>query len=174
MDQFGGPAALGGAITCLMLGAWMLGRWQSGLAEVGNRRDASPVASAHPYARKAQIDGGAVPVHAPPCQEAARAERSAALETDASLSELHADITAYRLTQQILSGVEVGELRLAWSASGEIEPCRFMGISGRPTCPLPVRTTETQCACDSCAAKWRHTPLRAVQPSSEASAFTRV
>ncbi len=172
MDQFGGPAALGGVISNLMLGAWMLGRWQSGLMPDAPRHD-TMIKMAQPLAAMPGADAASPPVEAQACQQAAREERRAVLEIEASLGELHADISAYRLAQQILTDVAITDSRFERSGAEAGETCRYLGISGHPTCPVS-RAAPAHCGSGRCGAGWRPAPLRTNQPSPEAPRFTRV
>lgn len=163
MEPYGGPAALGGMISGLMLGAWMLGRWQ-------RVPGGSALHTARPLPDRAiGTDGEAASDRL--CQKAARDERRAAFADDLALVELHADITAYRAAQQVLSDAEVRSMPIGWTASGEGESCRYIGVSGRPTCPVVARA-DAACGCGSCPADLPR-KLR-VQPSAVPVVLTRV
>jgi hypothetical protein len=172
MEQFGGPAALGGIITGLMLGAWMLGRWQGGLAQAPRRREPVPqnVPGLQTLSRALRAAGEETGA-ARACQQGAYDERRAVLETDVSLGDLHAEITAYRRAEQVLAGHDVRQLGLDLSAA-EAEACRYMGISGHPTCPSSCGR-GADCATGSYGEEPVAVPLRAAQPSFEVP-FTRV
>lgn len=163
MEPYGGPAALGGMIGGLMLGAWMLGRWQ-GVAGGGALHTAGALPD-----RGIGTDGEAASDRL--CQQAAHDERRAAFADEFALAELHADITAYRAAQQVLSDAEVCSMPIGWSASGEGETCRYIGVSGQPTCPVVLRV-DADCGCGSCPADLRR-ELR-VQPSAVPAVLTRV
>lgn len=149
MEFYADPAALGGVVIGLMLAAWLLGRWHG---EAADR-----CGTGEPIAEPPAVPSDRVPRHAParPCQQAAREERRAVLEAAAALGEIHADVSAYRRAQQVLAdGAFAGTIRAGLSASGEGEACRYLGISGQPTCPLPgIGGTAggAPCACGGCA-----------------------
>ena len=168
MDIFGGPAALGGIIMCVALGGWMLGRWQGGVA---------PAADQEIGADGAQQDRcGTVPDKAEPgipCQQAAQAERRGALEAVSALGELHAEVSAYRRAQQVLAGMARDQLDLVLVASHTGQVCRYIGVSGQPTCPMPAAARHGT-ACGSDCTTFRPLPQNAVQPSPVLSDFTRV
>jgi hypothetical protein len=173
MDEFGGPAALGGVMTALMLGAWMLGRWQGGLDPA--RRPREPVTERVPVPQelsRALGDAAGESGRVPDGRQDARDDRRAVFDNDVSLGELHADITAYRHSQRVLAGADVGTLRLYWSVADASEASRTLGIGGQPTCPTP-RGTDADCACGTCQPEPAAALIRAVQPSFEAP-FTRV
>jgi hypothetical protein len=170
MDPYGGPAALGGVVTGLMLVSWMLGRWQSGPSAA--RLRAVPEALAEPPEAPAATRA---------CEAAARAERRDAVDSFAALGELHADVSAYRAAQQILSDSALrATMRVGWTASGEGEMCRFVGVSGAPTCPGARSSAGPARACAACnAAPIAPVPepdrvLPLAQPSAEPVVFTRV
>lgn len=143
MDFADGPAALGGIIMLSTLAAWSLGRWQGGLAP--------PAAAALPEAQENGEAGPApLPVSPPApasalCQNAARAELRVALAAAPSLGEVHAEITAYRNAEQVLSRSDETMLRLDPLPRAGEAGCRFIGLTGEPTCCAP-RTARAACA----------------------------
>jgi len=167
MDFFGGPAALGGIIMCVALGAWILGRWQGiGVPADGSRdplRDLQSPSSDH--AASTQSDRPA-PI---PCQQAALAERRGALEAAVSLGELHAEVSAYRRAQQVLADLAGDQLDLPAPRSGSRADCRYVGLTGHPTCAMPAAVRRACAVGDGCNAQ----PL-ALQPSACESDFSRV
>lgn len=170
MDPYGGPAALGGVMTGLMLASWMLGRWQSRLGDARLRA-----------VRETLAEPPEVPAATRPCEAAARAERRDAVDAFAALGELHADVSAYRAVQQILSDSALrATMQVGWTASGEGEVCRFIGVSGAPTCPAARSSADPLRACAACNGAPmapmqgpEPVPLLA-QPSAEPVVFTRV
>lgn len=172
MDLFGGPAVLGGIIICVALGAWMLGRWQGGLVP-----SAGLVCAETPVALNGQQEPRdqehATPAPRTPCQQAAQAERRGAVEAASSLGDLHAEVSAYRRAEQVLVRMEREQLDLVLVAADAGQECRYIGISGQPTCPMPGAVHHGSNCGAGCAA-FRLLPQRAVQPSLCASDFTRV
>ena len=172
MDVFGGPAALGGIIVCVALGAWMLGRLQGGVAPAADRESgAAPVAASRPQVRFDQAHDGAD--LAIPCQQAAQAQRRGAPDTAYALGDLHAEISAYRRAEQVLAGLGREQLDLMLVASHAGQDCRYIGVSGKPACPMPA-TVRHGSACDTSCLAFRPLRLNAVQPSPVVSDFTRV
>lgn len=92
MDVSAGPAALGGIMLGVALGAWTLGRWQGGLVVVEDASVPTP--------------GAATPAVTTPCRNAVRAECAAAPLAEDSLGEMHAEISAYRRAEQVLAGFD--------------------------------------------------------------------
>ncbi|MCZ8371028.1 MAG: hypothetical protein O9293_13900 [Porphyrobacter sp.] len=136
MDIAGGPAAFGGMMMSLALAAWSLGRWQGGLV-TGEDCDA-----AAPGAVKEASAAGSAGFHpssvpATPCQDAARAERSVALASATSLGEIHAEISAYRRAERVLSDLKDDPLSLTGKRHAGQAGCRYIGIVGTPTCGVP-------------------------------------
>lgn len=172
MDVFGGPAALGGIIICVALGAWMLGRWQGGLVPAADQISVAATALLdRPQDRNGLSHTALAPVI--PCQQAAQAERRGALEAASSLGDLHAEVSAYRLAQQVLAGIGGEQLDVMLVASDAGQECRYIGISGQPTCPMHSAVRHGSPCEEGCAA-FRPVHPRAVQPSPAVSGFTRV
>ena len=168
MDQFGGSAVLGGIVTGLMLWAWALGRLQGGLAAASS--GPAGAVSCGP-----ETDGGigAAPEPVQLCQQVARDERRHALEASSSLGQVHAEVSAYRRAVQVLSHLEAGEMAIQWPPAQGGAACRYVGISGKPTCPTAI-AADTRRACSDCATGLPDLAIRLDQPSAEASGFTRV
>jgi hypothetical protein len=139
MDPYGGPAALGGVMTGLMLASWMFGRWQS--------RPGDPPARAV----QENVPESSDSLHAGrPCENAAGAERHV-VNAFTALGELHADISAYRQAQQILSDNALrATMQVGWTAPGEDDLCRLIGGSGTPTCPAARLSADPLCPCAAC------------------------
>lgn len=164
---------MGGVITGLMLGAWMLGRWQSVPGAATGAKEAAPAEAAlrRPAEQAlAMADAEAAARH---CQAVARAERRALLENASALSKLHEDVSAYRHAQQVLSEVKSREMRVGWLRSGDAEPCRYLGVSGQPTCPTPAAATMRH-VCAICSTPLQSGEAVAAQPVAESAALTRV
>ncbi|RNJ62597.1 MAG: hypothetical protein EDM03_14375 [Porphyrobacter sp. IPPAS B-1204] len=172
MDFFGGPAVLGGIIMCVALGAWMLGRWQGGLTPAADQASGAValMAGAQPD-RCDHAPDSAAP--ATPCQQAAQAERRGALEAAPSLGDLHAEVSAYRRAQQVLTSMGREQLDLVLVPVQAGHDCRYLGVSGQPTCPMPAAVRHGS-ACGSGCTAFRSLPQHAVQPSPAVSDFTRV
>lgn len=178
-----GPAVLGGIMMSVALGAWTLGRWQGGLAvpddqsaslrrePAGDRMQSAPIQPAQ--LASASLHSGGAPV-----QDGAGAERRSALGMGDTLGELHAEISAYRRAQQVLTGPEGDGLHLRPLHVDARSECRYLGFMGEPTCGLP-EPSRRACACGiRCA---RADPLsrpampeRLCQPAPPALGLTRV
>lgn len=162
-----GPAALGGIMMSVALGAWSLGRWQGTFAvpEDAGLRDAG-----------APDRPGAA---AEPGPQAARAERRSAIDVADSLGELHAEISAYRLAEQVLAGPDGDGLHLRLHREDARSQCRYLGVMGAPTCELaePLRAAcagGTRCGkADPLPAAAPAPQPRLLQPSP-AAGLTRV
>lgn len=168
-----GPAVLGGILMSVALAAWTLGRWQGGLAMPADATVPSPREFGENRMMSAPLQAASAPGEDP-----ARAERRRALVAADSLGELHAEISAYRRAEQVLAGPEADGLRLRPLRDDARKECRYLGVTGEPTCGLadPARITCTggiRCAC----AEPLPIPLiaeRLRQPSRPVSALTRV
>lgn len=169
MDHFGGPAVLAGVIVGLMLWSWALGRLQRGAAK---GPDSAP--APEPVLIEWNAPASASPDSARPCQQAAREERRAALDLSTSLGQIHDEVSAYRREAQVFSHMEEGEM--AFTAAAVTEPdgdCRYIGISGSPTCPR-ANSTRDQCARAASSGQVSTSAVRLDQPSADPGAFTRV
>jgi hypothetical protein len=165
MDFSGGPAALGGVMMCIALGAWSMGRWQA-------LRTAGDDPSGVPGGTAAMRGPALAPVE--PCQHAARTERRLALPTDDRLGELHVEISAYRRAEQVLAKIEGDVLPLHPAQAEPGRNCRYLGIVGEPTCNIPA-AARALCACGTGCDQAEAMPsLRAVQPSPTAGDGMRV
>jgi hypothetical protein len=178
MDFSESPTVLGGIVMWAALAAWALGRWQGGLvASDGTKASArpqQPLGEAAPAPERAAYPTSPTP-HPAPCHNAARDERRTALAAASCLSEMHAEITAYRRTEHILSRFDEEMLRLEPLPAASERSCRFIGLTGEPTCGLP-EAVRTACAggipCAN-AVPLRQT-VRAAQPSPAVPEVTRV
>lgn len=149
MDLWDGPAALGGIMMCVALGAWTLGRWQGGLAvpEDGAGRAPCDAGDAAPALRTAATEHPTAP-----CQQDALAARRAVLAVADSLGELHAEISAYRRAEQVLADAEPGELVMRHRCAETGRACRHVGLTGEPICDLS-RNVRRACATAAPAAR---------------------
>lgn len=163
MDWSGGPAALGGIMMCVALGAWSLGRWQ-----------VLRTAADDPRGKPCEKAAARAPVFTPvqPCQHAARTERRLALATADRLGEIHVEISAYRRAEQVLAKIDGDALPLPAARAGH--GCRYLGIMGEPTCDIPA-AARAVCACGTGCDRIAALPsLRAVQPSATGGDGVRV
>lgn len=133
MDLSDGPAALGGIMMCVALGAWTLGRWQGGLVvpHDGGGRAAGDAGDTGPVLHSALAERQAAP-----CQQDALAARRAVLAVADSLGELHAEVSAYRRAEQVLVDAEPGELVMRHRCADTDPACRHLGLTGEPICDL--------------------------------------
>lgn len=133
MDLWDGPAALGGMMMCVALGAWTLGRWQGGLAvpEDSAGRTLARAGEVAPAPPHSVAEG--LPT---PCQQEALAARRAVLAVADSLGELHAEVSAYRRSEQVLADARPDELVLRHRGDPTGHPCRHIGLTGQPICGL--------------------------------------
>lgn len=171
MDLFGGPAMLGGVMTCIALGAWLLGRWQGGFTPGPDEPDRAALLL---QTERDAAAPGSGPATATPCRQAARAERCGALEAPASLGDLHAEVSAYRRAQQVLADIGRDQLDAVLVTSREERECLYMRASGHPACPMPRAPQQGSGCGPVCAAPDQPPPQRVVQPSPVVSDFTRV
>ncbi len=142
------PAALGGLAGMIALAGWALGRMQGRLVQ--DRPVQGHVAKDHgaqdhaapgdPERSEPVLANPPAPVSpAPsPCQQRAFEERRAIFERPVALAELHDQVRSIRRDERVLDqGLsDTGLLLLLARGSGGA--CRYLGRSGRPTCPGPV------------------------------------
>ncbi len=165
MEPYGGPAALGGIITGLMLASWMLGRWQRGLP-------GSPPAAADTIAPAPGTI--APPLISSSCPAPVPDQRRTEGEGGEWLGALHEDVRAYRLAQQVLvESVLTGKIGACPPASGEGEDGRSVELSEGPDCRL-IATAVSSCLCAACTDDRRRIVLALSQPSADPVSFTRV
>ncbi len=185
MIVLGSTAVLGGAMLLVTLCAWALGRWQGGLARsAGAGAGAEDFGPGALQARaEAQAEAEAAPdpaappaAAASPCQSAARDERRAALAAAHSLGALHAEIVDYRRSEQVFARLDGEALRLDPLPRQGTAPCRFLGLTGQPTCGLSAGA-RAGCAAGIACGKAAAPALpraRPVQPSLVAAGLARV
>ncbi len=99
MDISAGPAALGGVMMCVALAAWALGRWQGGISPSFDAAVPQDAEAAAMPGEDVQEDASI------PHQHAAQAQRQVTMHTEASLGEVHAEITAYRRAERVLNSL---------------------------------------------------------------------
>ncbi len=140
------PAALGGLAGLIAVASWAMGRAHGPLT--GERRpDSDEVVAgpADPMPASAATDRPftALPAHrrpAPaPCQQRALEERRAALTRPFALAELHAEASAIRRDERILGDVPAEDALIVLTCTLPGTGCRFIGLSGQPTCPGTTR-----------------------------------
>lgn len=165
MDWSGGPAALGGIMMCVALGAWSMGRWQAQRAAAD---DSSGMPGETAAARRP-----ALPL-IEPCQHAARTERCLALPTDDRLGELHVEISAYRRAERVLAKIDGDAVPLRAAPAEPGRDCRYIGIVGEPTCNTPA-AARAVCMCGTGCDQVAAAPVqRTVQPSAAAADGVRM
>jgi hypothetical protein len=173
-----GPAVLGGIMIWAALGAWALGRWQGGLVAPESVR-ASPLpqqpgeeAASAPDRTAQTAPRASAPT---PCQHAARDERRMALAAASCLGEMHEEITAYRRTEHILARLDEEMLQRDPLPADNVGSCRFIGLTGEPTCGVPDAARIACAGGVPCAnAVPLPEPVRAAQPSAAVPGATRV
>lgn len=143
------PAALSGLAGLIALAGWAVGRMQAG--RLGPVRQ--QVVSAGLTALTEAAHAAAPPVTAPApdiaqapagaaCQQRALEERRELLAAPISLADLHAEVRAIRLKERILQRAPQADALLVTAPADHLAGCRFIGLSGRPTCPAS--------SCDDC------------------------
>jgi len=158
MDVSGGPTALTGIMMCLALGAWMLGRWQGGLAPHDHDESLAGGDRPEPHAGRPAADRIVAPHVAP----STVTERPVKFEGAHSFGALHAEVSAYRRAEQVLTAVHDETLCLGTLRQRAREDCRYLRLMG-----------ELACGCNTCSAAVPRVE-RAIQPSSSAAGFVRV
>jgi hypothetical protein len=139
------PAALGGLAGLIAVVGWIIGRLQSGPLGAARQPTAPavPTGTADPVAAPAPASArfttrativGEAPA-SPPCQQRALEERRALLSRPVSLADLHAEVSAFRRDERILERAPQADALLAMARADQVADCRFIGLSGRPTCP---------------------------------------
>lgn len=154
------PAALGGLAGLIALASWAVGRMQGGWRA---GRDAPPQAPQAPSGSAAAAPSplrDPEPEPAPVCRQRAFEERRALHAAPVSLADLHAEAAAIRRDARIFA--QGGGDALALPDRQGLGDCRYLGLSGQPTCPAPL-------ACASCGEA-----AAADQLSAEPASLTRV
>lgn len=134
------PTALAGLAGLIAFAGWAVGRMQAG--RFGSARsqgaltvlaEAAPQTAPEPVAALAtaiaQAGGGAA------CQQRALEERRELLDRPVSLADLHAEVSAIRRDERILQRAPLVDAWLMMTPADRVADCRFIGLSGRPTCP---------------------------------------
>lgn len=160
MDISAGPAALGGVMMCVALAAWALGRWQGGISPSFDA--AVPQDAEAPAMPGEDVQDGAAIPH----PHAAQAQRQVTMHTEASLGEVHAEITAYRRAERVLCTVQ-GDA-VDYGLQSHAADCRHIGVSGLPTGAHPNGGCGDGCGAAALSVEGL------AQPSPPASGFTRV
>ncbi|WP_291115649.1 hypothetical protein [Hydrogenophaga sp.] len=158
---------LGGIIIWAALGAWALGRHrgvqlrgEAGAVRRARLRHASPQGRDGPILPATSVPAPALPDAAPseaaaaPCQDAARDELRVALAAAPCLGTVHAEITAYRRAEQVFAGLNEDMLLLDPIPRKDAHRCRFIGLTGTPTCGVSgaaLTACESGVACASAA-----------------------
>lgn len=165
------PAMLGALVAAIALSAWALGRWQGSATASMAAPEFAPAViseSAHAPANPSAVPD--TPWPASPCQQNAADERRHVVSGIGSLADLHEDISAFRRREQVLASLDPDTLFF-----DNAQPdCRFVGITGTPLCPAPVRVRR-DCGM-GCGVREACQPTRSapVQPSREVPALLRV
>lgn len=174
MDYLTSPALLGGILICVALGAWTLGRWQGGIA-LAQPRYSAPLPP-HPVLAAALSPTSGTAATAKPCQNAARVDRHSVLEQTVSLCDLHAEISAYRQQERIFASLADDAFRLDHPQISARSECRYIGLTGQPTCGAPVAAMSA-CGCGEAWCVKAEAAMRsevAAYPSPDLASFTRV
>ena len=172
MDFLADPAVLGGVVMGALLSGWLIGQRHGARVIDDFLAMTSPQTESRTDAHPASHDDTGAAVTA--CQHAARAERRQVIEVARSLGELHAEISAYRRQEQVLAAALNDGLLAEFLPGAAREECRYLGLIGEPTCPLPGEGHKTCTSREGCTAAAATLGLRAAQPSAESSALTRV
>lgn len=162
---FAYPATLAGIIGCVALGAWTLARGQrAGVTDV-------PLGPAQPAPQHPPFEwASTAPLHAgaaASCRQPARTGREAELDETLSLGELHAEVSAYRQRERVLSRIGKDGLWAEIREPASHHACRNAGLMGVLTCPAPAP------AMAACACHGNSNPER-VQGAAQPSPFTLV
>ena len=158
------PAALGGLAGLIAVASWAIGRAHGPLA--GKEPPDRGASTALPPAEGSAVERSlaAVPPRAAvapaPCQQRALEERRAALARPFALAELHAEASAIRRNERILGHVPCEDALIVLTGAAPGTGCRFIGLSGQPTCP---GTTRLACP-DSGACQAQDAPLALPDP----------
>lgn len=173
MDILADPAVLGSIVGGALLSGWLIGRRHGVHAVGGEVPVPAPEPAAQPLAQHIDAPGENL-AGVTACQHAARAERRQVIEAARSLGDLHAEVTAYRQREQVLASALSDGLLVAVMPDTGRHECRYLGLIGQPTCPLPGTGHEVCASREGCAAAAASRRATAAQPSAEASALTRV
>jgi hypothetical protein len=155
------PAALGGLAGLIAVASWAIGRAHGPLPGARPSAQAAFVLPERPVPESEEPDR---PLAAP-CQQRALEERRAAFARPFVLAELHAEASAIRRDERILGAVPGADALIVLTRAAPDTECRFIGLSGQPTCPAATRQ-----ACAGSAAG----QSGGAQPSPDLSSLTRV
>ena len=140
------PAALGGLAGLIAVASWALGRIHGSRAGPA-RPDRAVMPADVPSPQIGAVSSralgsGTAPAATSPCQQRAQEERRALLSRPVALAELHAEVSAIRRDERILERAPDSQepIILRSSIQGGAVVCRYIGLSGRPTCPAATRS----------------------------------
>lgn len=184
MDWIAGPAVLGGIIMSVALGSWALGRWQrdfvasqdSGAGEPACAGTAPPdVVASDIAAPVMRMPAQSLPTPSRPVPSSQHTAPAARRSQDqvAALGELHAEISAYRRTEQVLATLDSDPLRLTAFPQSQRTDCRYLGLIGEPTCAM-IFDARPASGCTSGSGCAGYNPRVSVQPAVPVSSLTRV
>ena len=160
------PAALGGLAGLIAVASWAVGRAHGPLAGEERPDRGEGAGPAHPVPDGPAPDRRFTASSAPaafmpaPCQQRALEERRAALARPFALAELHAEASAIRRDERILGHVPCEDALIVLTRHTSGAECRFIGLSGQPTCP---GTTRLACP-DSGSCQAQSVPLALPDP----------
>lgn len=139
------PAALAGLAGFIAVAGWAAG-WAAGRMQAGRLRSAPQPDAPKVLTEAAHAPApGPAPQHPPSgaaCQQRALEERRELLSRPVSLADLHAEVSAIRRDERILQRGMQADALLMTARADFAANCRFLGLSGRPTCPAS--------SCDGC------------------------
>jgi len=143
------PGLIGVAavLACALGTVWLMGvAWAKERVAGGGSGPASTPAA--PVARE---DGGGEPPAAvapalpatAACQQRAIEERRAVFARPVALAELHAEVAAIRRDERIFGDARLEDELLVLTRRDGAAECRFLGLSGQPTCPAAATSGGT-------------------------------
>lgn len=175
MDYFTNPALLGGGmISAAMLVAWALGRWQA----------SPPVSAKLPHAvplPRALRAPQATPNLRTPgllfCQPQTSLGGADPFDHAMSLTDLHAEISAFRRSQRVFAALAPDAVILDCCDSGAVRMPAAGGVSSQPA-GSPLNAADPDCSCgQNCGGYLRAAAaaqISAAQPSLGWPSLTRV
>lgn len=175
MDYWASPELLGGIIIAVATCAWTLGRSQS----VAQMQRSTPVPASLLGQAPLFVQSPLLPApaYAEPCQREPRDSQFTTLDQTISLSDLHAEVSAYRHQEKIFATLAGDAFRIEHAQVVTRAGCRYSRLIRQPTlCSSDV--TRAACDCEGALAgilaeaAMRPEPM--VQPSPTGASFTRV
>ena len=136
MDLFANPVTLGGLVAFIALGAWAMGRLQGAAEQLGPARD--PRVPQRPDRNDApgqSLPGGHALAAA--LQPDASSQLLPSLALADSLGDLHAEISAFRRQERVLTSLEAELMPLHFATGDCVAKADPAGFA--PLAP-PVRT----------------------------------